>query len=171
MNSSKFCWCSLDITALSYFPHPSVKVTAPGQKGKLECGPVSHRAPSNCWEISLQSDALEIQVSRLFFWPRYRAELKQISLSKALKPKIYQNYLSFLSHLFSKWIQVTAPFLYSCPVSASWYFSQGPSLQGKMKRKLWKDVSHSFPKYFYFLSSSVSSQIPFLVLSQFQHTE
>lgn len=29
-------------------------------------------------------------------------------------------------------------------------FSQGPPLQSKMKRKLWKDVRHSFPKPFIF---------------------
>lgn len=37
-------------------------------------------------------------------------------------------------------------------------FSQGSPLQGKMKRKLWKDVSHSFPKPFIF--SKFLSQLP-----------
>lgn len=37
-------------------------------------------------------------------------------------------------------------------------FSQGPPLEGKMKRKFWKDVSHSFPKPFIFFK--FLSQLP-----------
>jgi len=37
-------------------------------------------------------------------------------------------------------------------------FSQGPPLQCKMKRKLWKDVSHSFSKLFMFFK--FLSQLP-----------
>ena len=111
-------------------------------------------APSNRWDIILQSDALEVQESSPFCSPFYRAELKEIPSVKALKTgagktEMSQNYLCFLSHLFSQRVQVIALLSIALSLPAA-NFIQGPPLQSMMKRKLCKYRIHSFPKPFIF---------------------
>lgn len=123
-------------------------------------------APSNHWDINLQSDALEVQESSPFCSPFYRAGLKEIPSVKALKTKagkieMSQNYLCFLSHLFSQWIQAIAlpsTAVLSLPAAN---FIQGPPLQSMMKRKLCKYGIHSFPKPFIFFKSRSASKYIF----------
>lgn len=73
------------------FSHPSAKVSAPGQKGKLKCGPISHTAPSNCWDISLQSDTLEVQMSSLFLLTLIQGRVERHIPIRSLKNKRWEN--------------------------------------------------------------------------------